>query len=338
MDFNRPIYISTSSGGTLNLNSIAVSDVTTSIGPRSGYKVVASSLGASNAVGYVDKRAVDDGVDVGDSYLTGRQIDIQCAVFGSSLADFHSKMQSLSDVMRPNPRYYDSSVGFRELKFSQATIDVSNYSTGYIELQCIVRPMGLPNVIYSQASSIEHSVTSSASRGFSATVNLSFMAKEPYKYRQDQRSISVSVATVSAVAATTALPNIGTVSVWPVIELIHPGTSTAAATITSITFVVDSKSVKLNNVAFDAKIVSAGVTADSTRWYIDFNNHAIYKGTRTTTTGVFVQALRMDIIDLTYFQFGSIVPADDGTSVLTTTYTGLTRPDTVYCKYYEAYY
>jgi hypothetical protein len=299
--------------------------------------VLASSLGASNAVGYVDKRAVDDGVDVGDSYLTGRQIDIQCAVFGSTLADFHSKLQVISDIMRPNPRYYDSAVGFRELKFSQATIDVSNYSTGYAELKCIIRPMGLPNVVYSQASSVENSV-SSASRGFSATVNLSFMAREPYKYRQDQRSISVSVATVSASPTTTALPNIGTAGTWPVIELIHPGTSTASAVIASVTFVVDSRSVKLNNVVFDAKIVASGVTADSTRWFIDFNEHAIYKGVRATTTGTFVQSLRMDIIDLTLFQFGSIPPLDDGASVLVTEYTGLVRPDTIFCKYYEAYY
>jgi len=337
MDFNRPIYISTASGGTLNLNSIAVSDVTTSVGPRSGYKVLASSLGASNAVGYVDKRAVDDGVDVGDSYLTGRQIDIQCAVFGSTLADFHSKLQVISDIMRPNPRYYDSAVGFRELKFSQATIDISNYSTGYAELKCIVRPMGLPNVVYTQASSIENKV-SSASRGFSATVSLSFMAKEPYKYRQDQRSIAISVATVSGTTTTTALPNIGTAPTWPIIELIHPGTSTASATILSVTFVVDSRSVKINNVVFDAKIVSGGVTADSTRWFIDFNAHAIYKGTRTTTTGNFIQALRMDIIDTTLFQFGSIIPQDDGTSVLSTVWTGTIRPDTMNCTYYEAYY
>ena len=100
MDFTKPIYISTQSGGDLDINSIGSSNVTTSLGPRSGYKVMATSLGASNAVGYVDKRAVDDGIDVGDAYLTGRQVDIQCAVFGSTLADFHSKMQELSDSMR----------------------------------------------------------------------------------------------------------------------------------------------------------------------------------------------------------------------------------------------
>jgi len=134
MDFTKPIYLSNQSGGLLDINSIAASDLTASVGPRSGYKVMATSVGASNAVGYVDKRAVDDGVDVGDAYLTGRQIDIQCAVFGSTLADFHSKMQELSDIMRINPRFYDNSFGFRELKFSQATIDTSTYTDGVAPL------------------------------------------------------------------------------------------------------------------------------------------------------------------------------------------------------------
>ena len=334
MDFTKPIYISTASASVeLNLNSIAASNVTTSVGPLSGYKVMASSLGASNAVGYIDKRAVDDGVDVGDSYLVSRQVDISCAVFGSTLADFHSKLQALSDVMRPNPRYYDSSFGFRELKFSQATIDTATYTSGSAPLRFVVRPMGIPNIVYNQAASVEHSVSASASRGFSATVTLSFMAKEPYRYRQDQRSIAISVATVSGSAVTTALPNVGTTPTWPLIEIIHPSTTTTATTITSITFVIDSKTVKVNSLVFDAK-----TTNTETRWYLDFDAHALYKGERTTAGGPYLQTLRLDLLDTTFFQFGSIVPAGDGTSVLTTTWTGPIRPDTINCNYSEAYY
>jgi hypothetical protein len=294
---------------------------------------MATSFGASNAVGYVDKRAVDDGVDVGDAYLTGRQIDIQCAVFGSTLADFHSKMQELSDIMRLNPRYYDSSYGFRELKFSQATIDTSTYTDGVAPLRCVVRPMGVPNVIYNQAASIDHSVSTSATRGFSATMNLSFIAKEPYRFRQTQRQISINTASVSASAVTTSLPNVGTAFARPIIEIIHPSSTTAGVTITSISFVIDSKTVKVNNLVFDPTD-----TNNETRWFIDFDAHAVYKGVRSTAGGAYVQTLRLDVIDLTFFQFGTILAKDDGTSVLTTTWTGTVRPDGMTAKYYEAYY
>ena len=333
MDFTKSIYLSTQSGGTLDLNDIGASYVTTSLGPRSGYKVMAASFGASNAVGYVDKRAVDDGVDVGDAYLTGRQIDIQCAIFGSTLPDFHSKMQALSDIMRLNPRYYDSSFGFRELKFSQATIDTATYSDGVAPLRCVVRPMGTPNVVYNQAASIDHSVSTSATRGFSASMNLSFIAKEPYRYRQTQRQISISTATVSASSTTTSLPNVGTAFARPIMEIIHPSATTAGVTIGSVTFTIDSKTVKLNNLVFDPTD-----TNNETRWYVDFDAHAVYKGVRSTAGGVYVQTLRLDVIDLTYFQFGTILAKDDGSSVLTTTWTGTVRPDNMTAKYYEAYY
>ena len=333
MDFNLPIYLSNQSGGLLDINSIASSDLTSSLGPRSGYKVMAASLGASNAVGYVDKRAVDDGVDVGDAYLTGRQVDIQCAVFGSTLADFHSKMQELSDVMRINPRYYDSSFGFRELKFSQATIDTATYTNGVAPLRFVVRPMGTPNVVYNQAASIDHSVSTSATRGFSATMNLSFMAREPYRHRQTQREININVSSVSSSTATTSLPNVGTAFAKPVVEIIHPSSTTAGVTIASVTFVIDSKTVKLNNLVFDPTD-----TNNETRWYVDFDAHAVYKGTRSTAGGVFVQTLRIDVLDLTFFQFGTILARDDGATVLTTSWGGTVRPDLMTAKYYESYY
>jgi len=334
MDFNKPIYISTASASVeLDINSIASSSLTASIGPRSGYKVMAASVGASSAVGYTDKRAVDDGLDVGDAYFQGRQVDISCAVFGSTLADYHSKLQALADVMRINPRYYDSSYGFRELKFSQATIDTTNYTSGTAALRMVVRPMAIPNITYDQSSSIDQSVTTSASRGFSSTVTLSLLAKEPYRYRQDQRSISISVASVSASSTTTSLPNIGSVPLAPVVEIIHPSTTTAALTIGSITIVLDSKTVVLNNLDFSAK-----TTNDEVRWFVDFDAHAVYRGVRTTSGGPYVQTLRQDVLDSVYYRFGVITPPPDGAATLIVTLTGSYKPDTITTKYYEAYY
>lgn len=332
MDFNSPIYINTASGGTLNLNSIAASETTTSLGPRSGYKVLASTLGESSAVGYIDKRAVDDGVDIGDSYLSGRQVVLVVGVFGSTKEDLHSKVQTISDVMRVNPRYYDSSYGFRDLTFSQPTIDTSTYSTGLAPLRVIVRPMGIPSVSYDQTQSVSQSLISNG-RGFSTTVRLNFLAKEPYRYRQDQRTISVSVASVASSAATTALPNVGSVPLGPVIEIAHRTTSDSSYTITSVTFIIDSKTVKLNNLDFSTKD-----TNNETRWYIDFDAHAVYRGIRSTSGGSYVQTLRQDVLDTQYYQFGVIIPSSDGTATLSTIYTGSNSPSNSTIKYYEAYY
>ena len=332
MDFNSSIYINTASGGTLNLNDIAASEVTASVGARSGYRVIASTIGEANAVGYVDKRAVDDGIDIGDSYLSGRQVSLIVAVFGSSLADFHSKLQTLSDTMRINPRYYDSSYGFRNLTFSQATIDTATYTSGLAPLRIIVRPMGIPSISYDSTYSINPNIGAS-SRGYAGTVRLNFLAKEPYRYRQTQREISISTATVASSSASTTLPNIGSVPVTPIVEIIHPSTTTASTIITSITISLDSKSVTLNSLDFGVK-----TSASETRWFVDFDSRAVYQGVRTTVGGGYTQTLRQDVIDLVYYRFGVIVPPDDGTSTMTVSWTGSTRPDTITAKYYEAYY
>lgn len=329
MDFNSPIYINTATGGLLNLNDIGSSELTTSLGMRSGYKVLAASVGESNAVGYVDKRAVDDGIDIGDSYLSGRQVALVVGVFGSSLADFHSKVQTLSNTMRVNPRYYDSSYGFRNLNFSQATIDTTTYSTGIAPLRMIVRPMGIPEVSYDSSHSINPNI--GTARGFSGRVRLNFLAKEPYRYRQDQRSISVSVSSTTA-SVSTSLPNVGAVPVTPILEIQHPSITTGAVTISSISFTLDGKTLVVNNLDFAAKD-----TNNETRWFIDFDSRAVYRGVRSADGGPYVQTLRQDVIDTVYYRFGIIVPADDGTSSIAVQWDGTYKPNIV-AKYYEAYY
>jgi hypothetical protein len=330
MDFNNPVYIDQPNGTSkLNLNSISASELTTSTAvARSGYRVLASSFGDSSATGYVDKRAVDDGLDFGDAYLGGRQIMVVVGVFGSSLGDYHSKVQALEDVMRLNPRYFDSSFGFRTLYWSQPTIDTTNYTSGLAALQMVVRPTGIPSVTYNSSHSI-----GTDSRGFAGQMQLNFVSPEPYKYRQTEKTISISIGSVASATATTTLANIGKVPLQPIFEIIHPTSTTAAVNITSFQIEMDSRTLKLNDLDFTAK-----TTASEVRWYVDFNAHAVYRGVRSTASGPYVQTLRQDVIDTQYYAFGYIVPSDDGTCTVITTWTGSTKPDTVNAKYREAYY
>jgi hypothetical protein len=328
IDFNLPITYQIAGSSTLNINSIGASEVTTA-GPRSGYKVMSAVFGETPAVGYVDKRALHDGVDAGDAYLTTKSLGIVCGVFGSSIGDFHDKLQALMDAMRPIPREYQENDGFRSLAFSQATIDTTNFSTGYIPMLMSVRPVAVPQVQLQSMHSIENIATVGApSRGFATNVQLTFVAKKPYKFRQTSRSIEITSS-----SATTSLPNLGSAIVYPNFELIYSVASTyASATVSSVTFTFDGSSLKLNSLAFPAKTATS-----ETRWFIDFDTQAVYSGV-STSGGPFVKTLRQDVVDTTTYLFGSIPPTDDSSTSLYTTYTGTKIPAQLNVTYTEAWY
>ena len=322
MDFNRPITYQLGDGTTIDFNSIAGSDVTTPA-PRGGYKVMSARMNETQTVGYVDKRALQDGVDIGDSYLAMRSVSIVCGVFGTSTGDLHDKVQGLLDALRPIPRRYEDEYGFRELKFSQATIDTSNYTSGFIEMMMSVRPASLPAVTYTSSQSIGVSA-----KGFAVMVGFTLVAKTPYKFAATERSISITSS-----SATTSLPNLGSAPAYPTFELIYSSAvSYAAATVASVTFTLDGQSLKLNSLDFPAKD-----TNNEVRWYVNFQDQAVYRGVRSTSGGAFVKTLRQDAIDTTSYSFGLIPPTDDAVSTVTTTYTG-SSPALISVTYREAWY
>lgn len=329
MDFSLPITYQIAGSSTINFNSIATSSSSGSA-PRSGYRVVSVTYGDTSLTGYIDKRALHDGLDTGDTYLTAKPISIICGVFGSSVGDFHTKLQNLLNAMRPIPRQYQTDDGFRNLAFSQATIDTTNFTSGYIPMMMLLRPASIPSVQLQSMHSVEHIATVGAnSRGFSANVQLNFLARKPYKYRQYARSIVVSSS-----SATTTLPNLGSVIVYPSMEIVYSISSTySSATVTSATFTFDNASLKLNGLDFTAK-----TSSNEVRWYVYFDSQTVYRGVRSTAGGDFVLTLRQDVIDTTTYLFGAIPPTDDSSTSLTTTYTGANIPGQLTLTYNEAWY
>lgn len=322
MDFNRPITYQVAGGTTIDLNSIASSDVTTPA-PRGGYKVLSARFNQTPLVGYVDKRAVKDGIDVADTYLGTRSLSIVCGVFGTSTGDLGDKIQAFLDAMRPVPRTYEADYGFRQLAFSQATIDTSNFSTGFIPMMMLVRPASLPEVTLTSSQSIGISA-----KGFAATVGFTLVAKTPYRYSATERSISITSS-----SATTSLPNLGSAVAYPTFELIYSSAvSYAAATVASVTFTMDSQVLKLNNLDFIAK-----TTTNEVRWYVNFENQTVLRGLRSTSGGAYVTTLRQDVIDTSVYNFGTIPPVDDAATTLTTSYTGNTI-GLINVTYREAWY
>lgn len=322
MDFNRPITYQVAGGTTIDFNSIGASEVTTT-SPRGGYKVLSANFNAVPLIGYIDKRALRDGVDAADTYLGTRSLNIVCGVFGTSTGDLGDKVQAVLDAMRPIPRTYEADYGFRQLAFSQATIDVSNFSTGFIPMMMLVRPSSLPNVTMTSAQSIGVSA-----KGFAATVGLSFIAKAPYRFSSTERSIGITAS-----SATTSLPNLGSAVAFPTFEIIYSSAvSYAAATVASVTFTMDSQVLKLNNLDFIAK-----TTTNEVRWYVDFENQTVRRGLRSTAGGAYVTTLRQDVIDTSLYNFGSIPPTDDAATTLTTSYSG-SAPGLITVTYREAWY
>ena len=322
MDFNRPITYQIAGGSTIDLNSIGSAEVTTSA-PLGGYKVLSASFNEVGLVGYMDKRALRDGVDAADTYLGTRTLSIVCGVFGTSTGDLGDKIQALLDAMRPIPRTYEADYGFRQLAFSQGTIDTSNFSTGFIPMMMLVRPASLPSVQLTTAQSIGVSA-----KGFAANVAFTLMAKQPYRFSATQRTINVTSS-----SATTSLPNLGSATAYPTFEIIYSSAvSYAAATVAAVTFTMDSQVLKLNNLDFIAK-----TTTNEVRWYVDFENQTVRRGVRSTAGGAYVTTLRQDVIDTSLYNFGSIPPTDDATTTLTTTYTG-SAPGLIAVTYREAWY
>jgi hypothetical protein len=322
MDFNRPITYQTAGGNTIDFNSIGASDVTTPA-PRGGYKVLSARFNEAPLVGYIDKRALRDGADVADTYLGTRTLSIVCGVFGTSSGDLGDKIQGFLDAMRPIPRSYEADYGFRQLAFSQATIDTANYSTGFVPMMMLVRPATLPTVTLTSSQSIGVSA-----KGFAATVGFTLLAKTPYRFSATERSIAITAS-----SATTSFPNLGSAIAFPTFELIYSSAvSYAAATVASVTFTMDAQVLKLNSLDFIDK-----TTTNEVRWYVNFENQTVLRGLRSTAGGSYVTTLRQDVIDTAVYNFGSIPPVDDAATTLTTTYSGSTL-GLINVSYREAWY
>ncbi len=91
-------------------------------------KIFAVTIPDAGVDSFSREAVVAQDVDAADTYLGTRSLNIVCGVFGTSTGDLGDKVQAVLDAMRPIPRTYEADYGFRQLAFSQATIDVSNFS------------------------------------------------------------------------------------------------------------------------------------------------------------------------------------------------------------------
>ncbi len=184
-------------GGTIDYNGWT-STLTRQNGglPSSGYAVDEVRPADVGIVGYLEKRALQDGVNAADVFLAGRDITMIVTTFGSSEGDFWDKAQDLLAAFSPTLAYSaDTSLaGFLPLNFQQPTADSATWAAGYIPLRYYVRPVAPPSFTVSR--DMDGGV---AANGMSKPFTIRLTAKDPRKYVQTTVSVAVTAASQTAV-------------------------------------------------------------------------------------------------------------------------------------------
>jgi hypothetical protein len=122
-------------------------------GLRSGCLIESFDYGASQGVGYVQKRSQDDGMDTSDVYMGQRRIDLAGTVYGGTIAELFDNLQNIRTIFTPTISLATDQPdhGFIPLTFSLPTMDdqfdsaAGDGTAPYVkELEFRARPLGQP--------------------------------------------------------------------------------------------------------------------------------------------------------------------------------------------------
>jgi hypothetical protein len=131
-----------------NLNTITAN----SAGIRRGSVLEVFDFSRSQGVGYLEKRAQDDGMDASDVYMGPRYISLAGTIFGEDEADLHDLVQELRTALTPTAAYvFDKwDHGFIPLEFALRTKDsrFPIHPAGDFErlVEFRARPVGQPTL------------------------------------------------------------------------------------------------------------------------------------------------------------------------------------------------
>ena len=164
----------------VNLNNLA--DIRGGPKTVTGYKLEQVNYNTANVEGYVDKRALRDGLDYTEPYISARTIQMSVSVYGETLGDFWDKIDELSKALAPNAIGYEKNYGVRPLRFYQPTrVLFDSYPSG-IEMEIGVRPTSLVQFAVSRSMS-----TGIEMNGYAQRVACNLMMPEPRKYNINPR-------------------------------------------------------------------------------------------------------------------------------------------------------
>jgi hypothetical protein len=195
--------------------SLSINTATrTAAGPMVGYLVDQFDPSVVDVVAFLDKRALQDGVDASDIFLGGRRLGLVVSVFGSTKGDFWDKAQALLAAFSPTLNYGadTAALGFRALTFFQPTADIVSWPTSAypngIPLQYFARPLAPPTY-----SMVRDEDGGTSARGLSKQFRLALLAKDPRKYAQTATEHTITTASTTAT-------NLGDYPTFPTITIV----------------------------------------------------------------------------------------------------------------------
>ena len=222
---------------TITYNSLSINTAARSAGgaPTSGYRVLRFSPEPPPPTGYLEKRALTDGLDAGDVFLGGRTFGLVVQVFGSSEGDFWDKAQDLFAALTPTIAYDADSTnrGFLAFDFSQPTADIATWPTSAypngIPLRYYMRPSSGPSYV------VERGKDNIRDGGHAKAFNTQLIARDPRKYLQS--------ATVTAEFTTNEQPAVYRGDYWthPIVTF-----SLSASGHSAFTLTIGNYSVTIN--------------------------------------------------------------------------------------------
>ncbi len=222
----------------ISYNGLTAAGLTPASGgvPSTGIVFESVDFGNVGVDAFVDKRALQDGVDASDIYLGARNVTISAGVYGSTRGDAFDRLQDLLAAFSPRLAYNADSanLGFLPFKFYQPTADIATWPTSAypngIPLQMYLRPSAPPRYPVRRQET-----GGQPGKGLSFAVTLQMLARDPRKYLQS--TVSQSIATTAQTAA-----HRGDYPTYPVISW---SVATTGSSLFSITIAGQSVGVDL---------------------------------------------------------------------------------------------
>lgn len=299
IDLKSSVYWEQPNGTFLDINTLRDNSSFSPAAPISGYRIKSMTFGAANPIGYEDPRATRDGVDVADAYIGRRIIQVAVDVYGSTRQDLAGKIETIVKSMRFVPKKFQSTDGFRRMKFTVLTNDVTNFPDGSIVCYSVCRPAQMPQVETNPAM-----FSGSDESGYSTGIVLAFVMKSPYKYSDTLKTSAVGI-TGTAVS----LHNHGSAPSYAelLIEKTYGGTPALNAALVKFT-------VTLNGTPLTLSIPASTIGDDATYKYrilINYDDQLVYDSKFKKSDSVVTNTLNQKYIIINSGALFGIVDPDD---------------------------
>lgn len=115
----------------------------------SGCVIDTFDLNDVDIVQFMEKRSLQDGMDVGQVFKGARRIRLTGTLYGTSRADLYDRLQDLRAALDPVLAQADepADFGYQPLYFSTPTLDLANFPSGYISKRVLALPRAIAYLI-----------------------------------------------------------------------------------------------------------------------------------------------------------------------------------------------